>query len=174
MIIGHLAMVGIAKLTYFQRENLAFLALASFGPDIIDKPANILLGMPGRGISHSLIIFAIVCTLASIYCLKITNKPRLLCAAIILWGSHLAGDFLQWRVLLWPFAGSLERGSKFHVTEKLTSYYVEFQYPHQLWLEIICVAFLLGIILSRLSSGKFPFRISFQTSDRPSPTLPPS
>ena len=57
MIIGHLAVVGIAKLTFFEIENLAVLAVASFGPDILDKPANILLGMPGRGMSHSLVVF---------------------------------------------------------------------------------------------------------------------
>lgn len=159
MIIGHLAVVGIAKLTCFGRENLAVLAVASFGPDILDKPANILLGMPGRGISHSLFVFAIVCILACIYWLKMTKNPRLLCAAIILWGSHLAGDFLQWRVLLWPFWGSLEPGPKFLFAEKLTSYYVEFRYPHQLWFEIICITVLLCIVFSKffirnaLSSG---------------------
>jgi membrane-bound metal-dependent hydrolase YbcI (DUF457 family) len=149
MIIGHLAVVGIAKLTFFERENLAVLAIASFGPDILDKPANILLGMPGRGMSHSLVVFAIVCILACIYWLKMTKNPRLLFAAIILWGSHLAGDFLQWRVLLWPFWGSLEPGPKFHFAEKLTSFYVEFRYPYQLWFEIICVTVLLCIVFSR-------------------------
>jgi hypothetical protein len=82
-----------------------------------------------------------------------TKNPRLLCAAIILWVSHLAGDFLQWRVLLWPFWGSLEPGPKFHFAEKLTSYYVEFRYPYQLWFEIICITVLLCIVFSKFFTG---------------------
>ncbi|MFH0957552.1 MAG: metal-dependent hydrolase [Pseudomonadota bacterium] len=154
MIIGHLAVVGIAKLTYFQRENLAVLVLASFGPDIIDKTANILFGMPGRGVSHSLGVFSLVSILAGIYWLKLTNKPRLLCAVIILWGSHLVGDFLKWQVLLWPFGGHIDPSKKFHLSEKLASYYVELQYPYQLILEIICVTAFLCIVLSKFHKKK--------------------
>ena len=154
MIIGHFAAVAIAKLTYFQRQSLAVLTFASIGPDVFDKPAKILFGLPGRGVCHSLFFFGIVSLIASIYWLKIKYEPRLLLAAIILWGSHLLGDFLQWGVLLWPFYGSLDPGPRFHFGEKLAFYYWEIKYPYQLGFEITCILALFYILFLRFLKHK--------------------
>lgn len=174
MIFGHLAIVGIAKLTSFQRENLVIMTLASFGPDILDKPANILLGMPGRGISHSLVAFAVIATIAGIYWLRVNRNPRLLAGVTTMWGCHIAGDFLQWDVLLWPFVGSLGSGSQFQVKDKLLAYYLEFQFPFQLCFEVTCFLVLIGIIIYRMNTWTFPFRLSFQTLNLSSSRIPPS
>lgn len=139
MIFGHMALVGIAKLTAFRQENLAIMTLASFGPDILDKPANIFLGMPGRGISHSLLVFAILLFVASIYWLKINNNPRLLAATTSLWGSHLIGDFVEPNVMFWPLAGPLYAQSKFHFSKKLLAFYIDFQHPYQLVFELLSI-----------------------------------
>lgn len=154
MIIGHFAAVAIAKLTYFQRESLAILTFASIGPDVLDKPAKILFGLPGRGVCHSLIFFGVVSLVASIYWLKIKYELRLLVAAIILWGSHLLGDFLQLGVLLWPFYGSLDPGPRFHFAEKLAFYYWEIKYPYQLGFEIACISALMYILFLRFFKHK--------------------
>jgi membrane-bound metal-dependent hydrolase YbcI (DUF457 family) len=166
MIFGHLAVVGIAKLTGFQRESLAVMTLASFGPDILDKPANILFGMPGRGVSHSLVAFSIVIIIAGIYWLKVKWNPRLFAAVVTLWATHLAGDVLNPEILLWPLAGDLGARPRFHVADKLVAYYVKFLHPYQLGFEMTSIIGLFGIILYRLNYWSFPLPLSFQAVNR--------
>lgn len=166
MIFGHLAVVGIAKLTGFQRESLAVMTLASFGPDILDKPANILFGMPGRGVSHSLVAFSILIIIAGIYWLKVKWNPRLFAAVVILWATHLAGDVLKPGILLWPLAGALDPGPRFYVADKIVAYYLQFLHPYQLGFEMTSITGLLGIILYRLNYWSFPLRPSFQAINR--------
>ncbi|MGC8659645.1 MAG: metal-dependent hydrolase [Desulfomonilaceae bacterium] len=139
MILGHIAIAGIAKITRFREENLLFLALASLGPDLVDKTANIFLGMPGRGMSHSLLFFASLIATCLIVWKKFDLKPDTLLAGVVMWASHIIGDFPQSEVLLWPFVGPLEPGSKFHLVEKLNHFYVDRLYPDQFWLEVFCI-----------------------------------
>ncbi len=147
MIFGHLAIVGIAKLTGFRQENLVIMTLASYGPDILDKPLNIFWGMPGRGVSHSLVAFAFIAMFACIYWLKINRNPRILTATATLWTSHLIGDLVEREVLFWPFAGPLRSTSRFHVTDRLFAYYVDLQRPYQLGLEIVSMMAIIGVII---------------------------
>lgn len=162
MIFGHLALVGIAKLTAFRQENLAIMTLASFGPDILDKPANIFLGLPGRGISHSLLAFGVLALLAGFYWLRVNRHPRLFGAASLLWGSHLMGDFVEPNVLFWPLAGPLYAKSKFHFSEKLFAFYIDLQHPHQLLFELLSIMAVLGVVLFCLNAWNIPFRPSLQ------------
>lgn len=149
MILGHLAIAGIAKRTRFHEESLLFLTLASLGPDLLDKPANILLGMPGRGMSHSLVFFATVISICLILWKRFNFKPDTLVAGVVMWASHLMGDFVQPEVLFWPFLGPLEPGSKFHVIDKLYLFYIDRLYPDQFWLEAICIVTFFGILVAR-------------------------
>ncbi|MGA8833838.1 MAG: metal-dependent hydrolase, partial [Desulfomonilaceae bacterium] len=110
MILGHLAIAGIAKLTRFRRESLLFLSLASLGPDLVDKTANMLFGMPGRGMSHSLIFFVGVIFICGLIWRSFKLNTDTLTAGVLMWGSHLVGDFVQLQVLFWPFLSPLEPG----------------------------------------------------------------
>ncbi len=150
MIIGHLAIAGIAKHTWFEKENLIFLSLTAFGPDLIDKPASMILGLPGRGVSHSLIFFFTMIAIACLLRTWLRFSSRTLIAGIAMWGTHLVGDFLQLQVLFWPFGGHWEPSSKFHVVEKLLHFYVDRLYFAQFWMEVACVATLLALLLPRL------------------------
>ena len=154
MILGHFAIAGIAKSTRFHRESLLFLTLASLGPDLFDKPANMLFGMPGRGMSHSLIFFAGVIVIFWLIWRWFKLNPKALSAGILLWGSHLVGDFVESQVLLWPFLGPLEPGPKFQMAEKLRLFYVNRSYPDQFWLEMFCITAFVILILSRLFMSK--------------------
>jgi membrane-bound metal-dependent hydrolase YbcI (DUF457 family) len=145
MILGHFAVASIAKQTYFHRETWAFLALASVFPDILDKPANILLGLPGRGAGHSLVVLTAVTLLVWILSPKLKSSPILLVAGTIMWVSHLAGDFVKLEVLLWPFLGPLEPTPPFDIWEKVHQFYVVRASPEQFWLEAICVTAALGL-----------------------------
>ncbi len=169
MIIGHLAIAGIAKQTWFERENLLFLSVAAFGPDLIDKPANILFGLPGRGISHSLIFFFAVIAIACLLRTWLKFSSRTLVAGILLWGTHLVGDFLELQVLFWPFGGHWEPSSKFHIVEKLWQFYVDRLYFAQFWMEIACVTALFALLLSRLFISKSPGREVLQGLEPPPP-----
>ena len=123
MIIGHLAIAGIAKLTWFERANLLFLSMASYGPDLIDKPLSMLFGLSVHGMSHSLIFFVVVVAIACILRRWLKFSFRILVAGTVMWGTHLLGDFVPLQVLLWPFWGQSEPSSKFHIIEKMSLFY---------------------------------------------------
>ena len=156
MILGHFAIAGIAKSTRFHRESLFFLTLASLGPDLVDKSANMLFEMPGRGMSHSLIFFAGVIFICGLIWRWFKLNPEALTAGVLMWGSHLVGDFVQLQVLFWPFLGPLEPGTKFQVAEKVRLFYIDQLYPDQFWLEMFCITTLVILLLSRLFTTKKP------------------
>ncbi|MHB8202960.1 MAG: metal-dependent hydrolase [Desulfomonilaceae bacterium] len=156
MIFGHLAIAGIAKLTRFRRESLLFLSLASLGPDLADKTANMLFGMPGRGMSHSLIFFAGVIFICGLIWRSFKLNTDTLTAGVLMWGSHLIGDFVQFQVLFWPFLGPLEPGTKFQMAEKVRLFYFDQLYPDQFWMEMFCITALVTLLLSRLFTTKKP------------------
>ena len=149
MILGHFAAASIAKQTCFQGENWAFLAVASLLPDLLDKPANILLGLPGRGVGHSLVVLTAVTLLAWLLSPKLKSNRNLLVAGTVMWVSHLAGDFVQLGVLLWPFLGPLEPTPPFDFWEKVHQFDVVRASPEQFWLEVSCVTAALGLWLVR-------------------------
>ncbi|MCX5861309.1 MAG: metal-dependent hydrolase [Deltaproteobacteria bacterium] len=140
MILGHFAFAGIAKQTFYQRHSLAFLVVVSYLPDLLDKPGSMFLGLSGRGVGHSLIVFGAVATLAWFLSLRSRIRSDLFLAAVAMWFSHLAGDFLEWGVLLWPFlAVPPKYAPPFDFLVKIHEFYVIRLQPEQLWLEIFCV-----------------------------------
>jgi len=100
------AHVGIALATarFIRRVSLAFLALGSMLPDIIDKPLGLIVfGSPnmGRTFAHTLLFLALL----SFLCIYFQDI-RLFSLA---WGMlvHLSLDFM-WNspeILLWPLLG---------------------------------------------------------------------
>ncbi len=100
------AHVGLALATarFFSRVSLAFLALGSMLPDIIDKPLGLIVfGSPnmGRTFAHTLLFLMILSALCWHF-----QDIRLFSLA---WGVlvHLSLDFM-WNspeILLWPILG---------------------------------------------------------------------
>ncbi len=138
-------MASIVKQTYFPRESLLFLAAASVFPDLLDKPASILLGVPGRGVGHSLLILLAVTLLTLIFSSKLKISPKFLFAGIVMWVSHLATDLVNLGVLLWPFLGPLEPAPPFDFWNKIYQFYIVHSSPAELGLEVLCIAAALGL-----------------------------
>jgi hypothetical protein len=149
MILGHLAIAGIAKWK-FLTENFTFLLVVSFGPDLVDKTLNLAFGAPGRGVGHSLLMFAPLTVAAWLFCQRFRINTQLLYIGLILWSSHLITDLLELDILLWPFLGTFSDDPDCTLVERLSNYYVIHAHPAQLWLEIsfIMIAITLWILYS--------------------------
>ena len=84
MILGHLAIASIAK-RKFLAENFTFLLAASYGPDLVDKTLNLACGAPGRGVGHSLLMFALLTAAAWLFCQRFRINKQL----IVYWRNSL-------------------------------------------------------------------------------------
>ena len=144
MILGHLAIAGIAK-RKFLAENFIFLFAASFGPDLVDKPLYVAFNAPGRGVGHSLVMFVVVTVIAWLFCQQFKLHKQLVYVGTVLWLSHLAADLVDLRIFFWPFLGPFPVLPSATLMERLSSYYLLHNYPVQLSVEIslIIIALLL-------------------------------
>jgi membrane-bound metal-dependent hydrolase YbcI (DUF457 family) len=103
LLFAHIGLA-LAAGRMFRGTNLAFLALGSMLPDIIDKPlGQLLYGTPamGRTISHTLLFLLFISALA----LYLRDARVASLSGGIL--THLALDFM-WNspvILLWPLLG---------------------------------------------------------------------
>jgi hypothetical protein len=146
MILGHLAVASIAKRRFLE-ENFLFLSVASYGPDLIDKPPWLALGAASKSLGHSLLIFALIAVLAWCFRKQLNlNKQRFQIGAA-LWLSHLATDLVELKVLFWPFLGPCPEHPYFTLMDKLRNYYLHHQSAVQLSIEIsfISIALVLWI-----------------------------
>jgi len=104
LLFAHVGLT-LAAARIFTRADLAFVAIGSMLPDIIDKPlGEVVYGTPsmGRIFAHTL-LFLLLLAGAAIY----TRDLRLasLCGGVLF---HLSLDFM-WSspvILLWPLLGS--------------------------------------------------------------------
>lgn len=168
MIIGHFAIAGILKQTWFERQNLLFLSVVGFGPDFVDKPLNMLFGLSGRCVGHSLLFYLAVILIACCFFYWLNFSSRTLFAGIVMWGTHIIGDFLAPQVLFWPFLGEWEPSSRFHVFQKLWQFYVDRLYFAQFWMEIACIAILVALLLTKAFVSSPPPQEIMQVSKLPS------
>jgi hypothetical protein len=139
MILGHVALAGIAKRTCSERESFLFLAGAALFPDFLDKPLSMFFSLPGRGIGHSLAMFLAVAATALVLAPRLKVQRSVIASGMVLWLGHLAGDLVAWKVLLWPFLGPLDPTATFHFWQKIYQFYVARLYPEQFWLDVACV-----------------------------------
>ncbi len=139
MILGHFAVPSIAKQTFLQNEHWGLLLVASLMPDLLDKPASIFFGLPGRGMGHSLVLLAAVAGLAYLLTVGFKRNTNFLLPGIAMWLSHLGGDLVKPEVLFWPFLGRPEPTPPFDFWEKIYQFYVLRLHPEQFWLEVLCL-----------------------------------
>jgi hypothetical protein len=156
MIFGHLAIAGIAKRKFLE-ENFLFLFAASFGPDLVDKTLNLSCDAPGRGVGHSLLMFALVTAAAWLFCQRFNFNKQLVYIGAVLWLSHLTADLVDLQIFSWPFLGPFPVLPPSTLMERLSNYYLLHNNPVQLSAEIslIIIAMLLWIpasLWSRLRS----------------------
>jgi len=107
LLFAHVG-IALASARLLSRASLAFLALGSMLPDIIDKPlSQIVFGSPsmGRTVAHTLLFLMLLATLCFYF-----QDIRLFS---LTWGVliHLSLDFM-WNspeTLLWPLLGAFPR-----------------------------------------------------------------
>jgi hypothetical protein len=157
MILGHIAIAGIAK-RKFLAENFTFLLAASYGPDLVDKTLNLACGASGRGVGHSLLMLALLTAAGWLYCQRFRINKKLLYIGLILWSSHLITDLLELKIFLWPFLGPLPFYPNYTFMERLRNFYVLHTHPVQLYLEIsfTMIAMILWICYSLRSRIRSP------------------
>ena len=168
MTVGHLSIAGIAKLTWFEKENLLFLSVASYVPDLIDKPLNMLFELPGRGLSHSLIFFSAVIAITWFLRTWLNFSSRTLVAGIWMWGIHLVADFQEPQVLFWPFGGHWGPGSAFDIVQRLWKLHVDKLHFAQLWLELACVMVFFALLFLKQFMSSRPQQRVLRASGLPS------
>jgi hypothetical protein len=135
MILGHLAVAGIAKRRFLE-ANFLFLVLASYGPDLIDKPAWLALNAASKSLGHSLLVLALIAAPAWCFRKQLHLNKQLFQVGVALWLSHLATDLVELKVLLWPFLGPSPEHPYFTFMERLRNYYLHHQSAVQLSIEI--------------------------------------
>jgi tRNA (adenine37-N6)-methyltransferase len=156
MILGHFAVPGIAKQTCFQKEHWALLLLASLMPDLLDKPASIFFGLPGRGMGHSLVLLVVLASFAYVLQWRFRRNTGLLFPGVVMWLSHLVGDLAKPEVLFWPFLGPPAPPPPFDFWEKIYQFYVLRLHPEQFWLEVACLATALSLWVLKVVAPRLP------------------
>lgn len=108
-IFGHIGLTAAAARAVDEKTDLRLAILLSILPDLIDKPASVLLPAlyngGSRGFGHTLLV-------ASLLLAALLARRRRVGGALILWACY-AGHLLldrMWlnegpRVVLWPFLG---------------------------------------------------------------------
>ncbi len=136
MYLGHLGMAWLSRSLFFPAESLFFLAAASMGPDLVDKPLSLLLGGPGRGVAHTLLGFGVVCVLAVLARRLFGVRKRFLAAGLLLWLGHLATDLVDPVTLAWPFLGELPASPQRPLSQAFYEFYILRVWPVMFWLDI--------------------------------------
>ena len=142
MIIGHLtvtyALAAPLAKRYPALGNTFPLLVGAYLPDLLDKPLNLIFDIPGRGPGHSAVLLAVAFYLL----IRILPSRRSLLVPLAAGAFlHLALDFASPAIILWPFLGSWEYYDTFVLTDNLSRYYLHFQSPAQLTLEVISYPF---------------------------------
>ncbi len=158
MILGHWACAEIAHRTIFKTETLSVLVIAAFLPDVIDKMANALFSMPGRGVGHSLLFFLATMAAARLIGPSLGIDPKILFPVAVLWVTHLVGDLVVPKVLFWPFLGPLDPGDRFGFLMSCYNLYVLRLWPEMLALDLACVSGAMTVGLVQWS-GLMPVRV---------------
>ena len=153
MIIGHLTTTYALATPLGRRfpalRNIPPLLVGAYLPDLIDKPLNLIFGIPGRGPGHSAILLAVAFYLL----IKILPSRRNLLIPLAVGAFlHLAQDLTSPVVLLWPLLGNWEYYGTFELTGNISRYYLHFKNPGQLALEVISYPFCIYALLRRPST----------------------
>ncbi len=139
MILGHWACAVMAHRTIFRTEAFPVLVIAAFLPDFMDKMANALFSMPGRGVGHSLAFFLGAMAAGRLIGPRLGVDPKILVPVAALWVSHLVGDLVVPKVLFWPFLGPLDPGERFSFLMSFHNMYVARLWPEMLVIDLACV-----------------------------------
>jgi hypothetical protein len=122
---------------------LPFLVGALF-PDLIDKTLAIVTDLPGRSVSHSVVVLTTLSLAATIALPKRRNLTHAFVAGTML---HLIQDIpIQPTTLFWPLCGPLEQKDTVNFLVRLWRFYVEIDKPIPWAIEIMSLPWFMVIL----------------------------
>ena len=157
MLFGHLALADIAKQTACKAESFVFLFLASYAPDLIDKPLRVAMGLNGRGFGHSLLCFALALALAGLLHSRGRLPLRLIAVGASLWTLHLVFDLATPTTLLWPFLGPLPPQAHLSLLQLIKHYastYIDPEWQLILFMDLAAILAAVSLRLKTLVQRK--------------------
>ena len=153
MIIGHLTTTYALATPLGRRfpalKNVPPLLVGAYLPDFIDKPLNLFVGMPTRGVGHSAILLTIV---FYILIRALPSHRNLLIPLVAGAFLHLAQDLASPVVIFWPLFGTWEHYDNFELAGNLYNYYILFNNPAQFALEVLSYPFFAYALFRRYST----------------------
>jgi membrane-bound metal-dependent hydrolase YbcI (DUF457 family) len=150
LLFAHVGLA-LAAGRMFRRANLAFLALGSMLPDIIDKPLGQLVnGTPamGRTLSHTLLFLLLISALA----LYLRDARLASLSGGVL--THLVLDFM-WAspvILLWPLLGPFPQAAAMDAWSYMGMLLADLRDPFILIPECLGLAEIIYLLLEGRSS----------------------
>jgi hypothetical protein len=152
MVLGHLTVTAAGHRLLKRRfpelpVQLGLLLVGAYLPDLVDKPANMFFGLPGRSYGHSLVVQL---TIFAASALLVPASRRVLAPLALGAAIHLLEDWPNQVVLLAPLLGPIPPAPRWSFWESLVRYYSSG--GPQVWLEIAAVAYWVGVALRRRKS----------------------
>jgi membrane-bound metal-dependent hydrolase YbcI (DUF457 family) len=145
MVLGHLTVTSAGRRLLRRRlprvfEPLAPLLLGAYLPDLVDKPLNLILGLPGRAFGHSLVVEAAVFAIAALVFPRWRNVLAPLAAGVAI---HLLEDWVTPVVLLAPLLGPIPEAPPWSFVDSFLHFYSGG--GPLVWLEVASVVYWLGV-----------------------------
>lgn len=150
LLFAHLGLT-LAGARFVAAADLAFVALGSLLPDIIDKPLGwMIYGTPsmGRIYAHTLLFLLLLIALASFFW---NIRLASLSGGVL---AHLALDSM-WNsptTLFWPFRGGFPVVTELNTNDYIKQLLMGLHDPWILVPELLGLAYLLYFVLQRRSS----------------------
>ena len=150
MVLGHLTVTSAGRRLVQQRLPRVFVPLGpllvgAYLPDLVDKPLNLILGLPGRAFGHSLVVEAATFAIAA---LAFPRRRNVLAPVAIGVAVHLLEDWVSPAVLLAPLLGPIPEAPPWSFVDSFLHFYSSG--GPLVWLEIGAVLYWLGVAVSRV------------------------
>jgi membrane-bound metal-dependent hydrolase YbcI (DUF457 family) len=148
MVLGHLTVTSAGRRLLQQRVPRVFiplgpLLLGAYLPDLVDKPLNLILGLPGRAFGHSLVVEAVAFTLAAL----VFPRWRTVLAPLALGVAiHLLEDWVNPVILLAPLLGPIPAAPPWSFVDSFLHFYSGG--GPLVWVETAGVLYWLGVAAS--------------------------
>lgn len=154
MVLGHLTVTSAGRrLVQRWRPRVAIplgpLLFGAYLPDLVDKPLNMALGLPGRAFGHSLVVETAAFTLAA---LALPGWRRVIAPLGLGVAIHLLEDWVDPVTLLAPLLGPIPPAPPWAFVDSFMHFYSGG--GPLVWLDAAAVLYWLGVAGSHLTATR--------------------
>jgi len=154
MVLGHLTVTSAGRRLVQQRVPRVFiplgpLLLGAYLPDLVDKPLNIILGLPGRAFGHSLVVESVAFTLAA---LALPGWRRVIAPVGLGVAIHLVEDWVDPVTLLAPFLGPIPPAPPWSFVDSFLHFYSGG--GPLVWLEVAAASYWVAVAARHLTAAR--------------------